>query len=42
MLPLLLPAQFLRGGTAYQMLDPEEFERKLLTHLHAKNNDVAS
>ena len=42
MLPLLLPAQFLRSGTAYQMLDPEEFERKLLTHLHAKNNDVAS
>jgi GT2 family glycosyltransferase len=42
MLPLLLPAQFLRGGTAYQLLEPEEFERKLLTHLHARNNDVAS
>jgi glycosyltransferase involved in cell wall biosynthesis len=42
MLPLVLPARFLRDGPAYQFLDPEEFERKLLTRLHVKDNDVTS
>ena len=42
MLPLLLPARFLRDGPAYQILDPDKFERELLTHLHAKNNGVTS
>jgi glycosyltransferase involved in cell wall biosynthesis len=37
--PLLLPARLLRKGSAHQMLDPDDFERRLLIHLHAKTSD---
>lgn len=35
-LPLLVPARFLRDGRLYQILDAEEFERKLLRYLHVR------
>ncbi|HYZ13506.1 MAG TPA: glycosyltransferase family 2 protein [Actinomycetota bacterium] len=41
-LQLLLPGRFLRHRRSQQILDAEEFERKLLTHLYAKENDITS
>jgi glycosyltransferase involved in cell wall biosynthesis len=38
--PLLLPARLLRKGSAHQILDSEEFETRLLSHLNAKADDL--
>lgn len=39
---LLLPARLLRNEAAYQILEPEEFQRRLLIHLKTSADDVTT